>query len=361
MIERSVKTIRVQTEPPYDVLVGRGLLARAGVLIQRLVKPPSRVFVVSSQRILDLHAKSLTTPRGPLTFEVLKDGEEYKSIEMAIGLLADFARLKADRQSCVLAFGGGVIGDLAGFAASVYMRGIPVVQIPTTLLAQVDASIGGKTAVNFASAKNMVGTFHQPKLVIADIDVLRTLPDREFRAGIFEVIKCAAIRDAALLGYLEKNAAKILAREPDALLRIISSAVKVKAAVVSADEKESDLRRILNFGHTIGHALEAATNYRKLLHGEAVGLGMIAAAEIGVNVGITPQPVAERIIACVLQYGPLPDVKVKPVQVMKHITSDKKTIGSRPHFVLLHKVGSTVIRNDVPREVIMHAIRSVIG
>jgi 3-dehydroquinate synthase len=162
-----------------------------------------------------------------------------------------------------------------------------------------------------------------------------------------------------LLAYLEKNANKVLARDPAALLHIISSAVRVKADVVSADEKESDLRRILNFGHTIGHAIEAATNYRKLLHGEAVGLGMIAAAEIGVNVGVTSQTVAERITSCVLQYGPLLQVKVQPAQVMKHIASDKKTVAGRPHFVLIDRIGSTVIRNDVPRDVVLQAIRSV--
>jgi 3-dehydroquinate synthase len=358
--ERSVKTVRVQLKPSYDVLIGKGLLATAGRRIERLVSP-THTFVVSSKRILDLHSKALSVPKGKLTFEFIPEGEESKSMEMAYGLLADFARLGADRRSCVIAFGGGVIGDLAGFAASIYMRGIPVVQVPTTLLAQVDAAIGGKTAVNFADAKNLVGTFHQPRLVIADTDVLSSLPEREFRAGIFEVIKCGIIRDPALFRYLEQNAEKVLQGNSNALMRIIASSVKVKADVVAADEKESDLRRILNFGHTIGHALEAATGYRQLLHGEAVGLGMIAAAEIGVNIGVTPEAVAERIIGCVLQYGPLPRVKADAGKVFRAIGADKKTVNARPHFVLIDKIGSTVIRNDVPDVVIKSAIRSVIA
>jgi 3-dehydroquinate synthase len=357
MIERSVKTIRVQTEPPYDVLIGRGLLAGAVARIERKLRP-TQLLVVTSRRIFGLHGSRLGLGRDAKVV-LTPDGERAKTLRTFGQVIEQFARAGADRKACVIAFGGGVVGDLAGFAAASYLRGIPVVQIPTTLLAQVDAAIGGKTGVNLSHGKNLAGAFHQPKLVAIDIDVLATLPEREFRAGLFEVIKCGAIRDAALLAYLEKNANKVLARDPAALLRIISSAVKVKADVVSADEKESDLRRILNFGHTIGHAIEAATNYRKLLHGEAVGLGMIAAAEIGVNVGVTSQTVAERIISCVLQYGPLPQINAQPAQVMKHIASDKKTVASRPHFVLIDRIGSTVIRNDVPRDVVLQATRSV--
>jgi 3-dehydroquinate synthase len=359
MIERSVKTIRVQTEPPYNVLIGRGLLARALASIERELKP-TKTLVVTSRRIFGLHGKKLSLCAGANAV-FIPDGERAKTLRTYEQVIDRFARAGSDRRACVIAFGGGVVGDLAGFAAASYLRGIPVVQIPTTLLAQVDAAVGGKTGVNLPQGKNLVGAFHQPSLVVIDTDVLTTLPEREFRAGVFEVIKCGVIRDASLLSYLEKNADKILARDADALGRIVSAAVNVKADVVSADEKESDLRRILNFGHTIGHALEAATNYRKLLHGEAVGLGMIAAAEIGVNIGITPLSVAERIISCVLQYSPLPQVKVKPAQVIKHISSDKKTLGSLPHFVIVDKIGSTVIRNDVPREVILRAIRSVIA
>jgi 3-dehydroquinate synthase len=356
-----VKTVRVQLQPSYDVLIGKGLLASAG---RRIDVDASRYIVVTSRTVGKLYGDRLIasfTGRIPVTVVSIPDGERAKSPAMLARVLEQFARAGADRKSCVVALGGGVIGDLAGFAASVYMRGIPVVQIPTTLLAQVDAAIGGKTAVNLAAGKNLVGTFHQPRLVIADTSLLQTLPQRELRAGLFEVIKCGAIRDAALFRTMERDVTSLLAGREAALARVIAAAVKVKAGVVADDEKESDLRRILNFGHTIGHALEAATGYRALLHGEAVGLGMIAAAEIGVNVGVTPENVAERIIGCVLQYGPLPKVQASPAKVFRMIRSDKKTVSAKPHFVLVGQVGSTVIRNNVPDEVIQSAIRSVLA
>jgi 3-dehydroquinate synthase len=259
----------------------------------------------------------------------------------------------------VIAFGGGSIGDLAGFAASIYMRGIPVVQVPTTLLAQVDASVGGKTAINLGRAKNLVGTFHQPTLVISDTSLLSTLADRDFRAGLFEVIKCGVIFDAALFSFFERSAQKILERDGSAIERVVTAAIKMKAEIVSADPRESGLRRILNFGHTIGHALEAAGGYRKLLHGEAVALGMIAAAEIGVNLGVTTPDVAERLISCILQFGPLPMARFNSATILRSLASDKKSVSGRPHFVLLDKIGSTVVRNDVPKELIQNAVRSV--
>lgn len=355
-----MQRVRVNLKPSYDVLIGEGLLAETGKRIERTLEPSSTV-VMASRRVAQLHGRSLR--RGFHSAKIkwieVADGESQKNISVLERVLQQLARFHADRRSCIVAFGGGVIGDLAGFAASVYMRGVPVVQVPTTLLAQVDAAIGGKTAINLASAKNMVGTFHQPRLVIADTSVLRTLPEREFRAGIFEIIKSGAIRDPHLFALLERNAKKILAREPKALQRIIASSVKVKAKIVVADEKESGLRRMLNFGHTVGHALEAATGYRKLLHGEAVGLGMIAAAEIGVNMGVTPVDVAERLIACVLRYGPLPGLKVQTEKVIRAIESDKKTIAGKPHFVLINRLGSTVVRNDVPVRILRDAIRSV--
>jgi 3-dehydroquinate synthase len=358
-----VKTVRVQLQPSYDVLIGKGLLATTGRRVERLAGA-SRYLVVTSRTVGKLYADELIASfsgRAPVTVISIPDGERAKSPAMLTRVLEQFAKAGADRRGCVIALGGGVIGDLAGFAASVYMRGIPVVQVPTTLLAQVDAAVGGKTAVNLAAGKNLVGTFHQPRLVIADIAVLRTLPSRELRAGLFEVIKCGAIRDAALFRMLERDATPLLAGDEARLGQAITSAVKVKAHVVAADEKESDLRRILNFGHTIGHALEAATGYRTLLHGEAVGLGMIAAAEIGVNVGVTPEAVAERVIACCLAYGPLPKPRASISGVLRALALDKKAEHSTPRFVLLDAIGSTVIRRDVPGEVIKSAIRSVIA
>lgn len=358
-----MKTVRVQLKPSYDVLIGKKLLATAGRRIEELVGA-SRYLVVTSRTVGKLYAEALVASfsgRTSATVISLPDGEQAKSPAMLARVLEQFARASADRQSCVVALGGGVIGDLAGLAASVYMRGIPVVQVPTTLLAQVDAAIGGKTAVNLVAGKNLMGTFHQPRLVIADTAVLKTLPPRELRAGLFEVVKCAVIHDGGLMREMERDASALIAGDPTKLEKVIAAAASVKAAVVVADVMESDLRRILNFGHTVGHALEAATRYRALLHGEAVGLGMLAAAEIGVNIGVTPENVAERIIGCVLQYGPLPKVKGSAARVFRAIRSDKKTVRERPHFVLVEQLGSTVIRNDVPEDVIKSAIRSVLA
>jgi 3-dehydroquinate synthase len=236
-----------------------------------------------------------------------------------------------------------------------------VVQVPTTLLAQVDSSIGGKTAVNLAGVKNLVGTFHQPRLVLADTAVLRTLPDREYRAGIYEALKCGAIADQALFTFCEKNADQILGRDATAVERMIDAAVQVKAQVVAQDEREAGRRRILNFGHTAGHALEAVAGPRRLLHGEAVALGMIAAAEIGVNAGITPVDVAERLIAGILRFGRLPRVKVPVPKLMSRIAMDKKSHGGRARFVLLDGLGSAVAHEEVSAGVVRDALRSVIA
>lgn len=358
-MDASVQTIRVNIAPPYEVLVGRGLLARVQPFLRDM--DATQMLVVTSRRVSRLHGSKLkrALKGNKLSWIELPDGERVKDIKTLDRLLQQFARARADRKSCVIAFGGGSIGDLAGFAASIYMRGIPVVQLPTTLLAQVDASVGGKTAINLGSAKNLIGTFHQPARVFSDTSLLSTLSDRDFRAGLFEVIKCGAICDADLLSFCERSADKIVRRDPAAIERIVTAAIKMKAEIVSADPRESGLRRILNFGHTIGHALEAAGGYRKLLHGEAVALGMIAAAEIGVNMGVTPSDVAERLISCILQFGPLPRANFKTAAVMPSIASDKKSVSGRPHFVLIDKLGSAVVRSDVPAELIRNAVRSV--
>jgi len=274
-------------------------------------------------------------------------------------LLTNFAAARADRSSVVLAFGGGVIGDLAGFAASIYMRGLRVIQMPTTLLAQVDAAIGGKTGVNLPAGKNLVGTFHQPRLVIADPKVLSTLEEREFRAGMFEVIKAGAIRDKALLQFVSEKRAKLLQRDSRAVDRVITDAVRVKAEVVAADEREADLRRILNFGHTVGHALEAATDYKKYLHGEAVGWGMVAASYIGVAHGITPEKVAAKVTSAVQAFGPLPEANLPDESLRPFLAADKKSRFGVRHFVLLKDIGRTVIANDVSETAIAQGLQAM--
>jgi 3-dehydroquinate synthase len=344
----------------YDVLIADGLLRDAGKLIRARCGTPSQCLVVTSPRIRRLWGKPLEVSlrRAKLCFTVLTipDGEQHKTLRSLEKLLLHMAAAGADRSSIVVAFGGGVIGDVAGFAAASYMRGIPVVQIPTTLLAQVDASIGGKTGVNLPAGKNLVGAFHQPKFVLIDPQILSTLSQREYRAGLFEVIKCGVIRDAGLFRAIERAPQRVLRRDPKLLMRAITASVKVKADVVSRDEREGGLRRILNFGHTIGHALEADGNYKRFLHGEAVAWGMVAASQIGVAVGVTSQEVAERITSVVKACGPLPRVTAQPWVILRLIQSDKKTLHGIPHFVVATSIGKTAISKDVPAKVVRGAV-----
>src|SRR5262245_38744218 len=307
-----VQTIRVRTKPEsYNVLVGAGLLRRAGREVRRVLpSPASRIFVITSPNVRRHWGEKLEDSfrKARLPYQILEmhDGEPAKHLNTVEQLAEQLVDARADRKSLIVAFGGGVVGDSAGFLAAIFLRGIPVVQIPTTVVAQLDASIGGKTGVNLRAGKNLVGSFHQPRAVLVDPELLQTLDQREFRAGLFEALKCGVIRDRALFDFMKSRRQKIMARDTKALLRIITDSVRVKAAVVSADEKESGLRRILNFGHTVGHALEAATGYTQLLHGEAVAWGMIAAAAIARGAGLCRAEVAEEIYQAEMAYGPVP-------------------------------------------------------
>src|SRR6202000_77932 len=238
-------------------------------------------------------------------------------------LAVELAAAGADRSSLLIAFGGGIVGDLGGFLAAIYMRGIDYIQMPSTLLAQVDSSVGGKTGTNLASGKNLIGSFHHPRAVFADIDLLRTLPDRELRAGLFESIKAGVIRDARLFRFMEHNSAAILKRDSKALEYVISASIKMKANVVGIDERESGLRMILNFGHTVVHAIEAATRYRKLLHGEAIAWGMLAALYLGRLRGTISSAQADRVEHTILAYGPLPPFKAKTEMLLEDTARDK--------------------------------------
>jgi 3-dehydroquinate synthase len=357
-----VKRIKVNLEnSAYDVLVGARMLREAGAnLLKATRTPSSKCIVVTSPVVRKLWGKTLEDSfrKAGLNYSVIEvdDGERSKTFRNMEKVLGAFVQHRADRKSLVIALGGGVICDIAGFAASIFMRGIPVVQIPTTLLAQADAAIGGKTGVNLPGGKNLAGTFHQPKLVIVDTDVLSTLPDREYRAGIFEIIKCGAISDAKLFAYMTANAGDILKRDSSAVLHLVSEALKIKAKIVAEDERESDNRRLLNFGHTIGHALEAATSYRRYLHGEAVGLGMLAAVNIGTAIGITPISVAQKMFSTVNSYGPLPPVNVPDETVLSLLGSDKKTVNGSTHFVLLKDIGRPVITSDVPAAAVKYGM-----
>ncbi len=277
----------------YEVLVDRRLLREAGQVVEQVVPRCTRVCVVTSKPIRKLWGKALEKGlrgvSGKVQFFEMPDGERAKRLANLEKLAEKLVEAGADRQSVIVALGGGVVGDVGGFLASVFMRGIPVVQVPTTLVAQVDSAIGGKTGVNLTNGKNLVGTFHQPTCVLVDPDVLSTLPEREYRSGLFEAMKYGVIRNPRIFELMEKHRDALLARDTDLLEQLIADCIRVKADVVSSDERESGERRILNFGHTIGHALEAETGYKTLLHGEAVGWGMIAAATIGEETGASDQ------------------------------------------------------------------------
>jgi len=329
-------------------------------VLRETVPAESRVFVVTSPPIRKhwggVLSRSFKENRRKLEVLELPDGEHRKTLPQLEKLASKLVKRGADRRSVILAFGGGVVGDVAGFLASIFMRGIPVVQIPTTLLAQVDSAIGGKTGVNLASGKNLVGTFHQPLAVLADPDVLATLPEREYRSGLFEAMKYGVIRNPAIFDLMESNRDALLRREGTMLETLIRECVRVKADVVSADERESGERRILNFGHTLGHALEAETGYRQFLHGEAVGWGMIAATMIGISMQMTDSETAQRIIALVFAYAPLPKVDVSPKRIVKRLLSDKKTVDGVPHFVLPTGIGKVEVVNTVSDRAVIQAV-----
>ena len=277
----------------------------------------------------------------------LPPGEKHKTMASVDRLLREMMRAGADRGSLLIAFGGGIVGDVGGFVAAIFMRGIPYVQVPTTFLAQVDSSVGGKTGVNLPEGKNLVGSFHQPRAVFADIGVLGTLPDRELRAGLMESVKAGIIRDRALVRYMEENAPLILGRDAKALEKVIAASIRMKAGVVNIDERESGLRMILNLGHTVGHAIEQATAYKVLLHGEAVAWGMIAALHLGAQRGTISRSQFERLQNLVYRYGPLPALKLRAAKVIAATSGDKKNVGGVRRFVLPLGIGDAGVVEDV--------------
>jgi len=343
--------------------VERGLLRSASALLQELIPSHSKAFLVSSAPILKLWGGPLTESFAhagrQLAVLAMADGETSKRLSAVEKLAGKMVSLGADRRSVVIALGGGVVGDVAGFLASIFMRGIPVIQIPTTLVAQVDSAIGGKTGVNLVSGKNLMGTFHQPLAVMADSEVLSTLPDREYRSGLFEAMKYGVIRNPQIFDLMEAHRDALLHRDGELLEQVIVDCVKVKADVVSADEREGGERRILNFGHTIGHALESATKYQHFLHGEAVGWGMVAATLIGKSLNITDASTAQHIVSMVLAYGSLPDVDVDGKRILKLLQTDKKTMGGVPHFILPTAIGKVDVVNTVPESAVIEAVEEI--
>ncbi len=347
----------------YDVLIGSEILRDAGTHVRAVLPDAQRCFVVTTPPIRKLWAGVVTEALASAGFEVffleMEDGERAKTIASVEELASKMMAKQADRRSVICALGGGVVGDVAGFLASVFMRGVPVVQMPTTFLAQVDSSVGGKTGVNLKAGKNLVGTFYQPWLVLADPGVFSTLPEREFRSGLYESLKCGIIRRADVFDRMDRERQSIVQREPELLEWLITESVRVKADVVSADEKESGERRILNFGHTVGHALEAETGYKYFLHGEAVAWGMIAATMIAAGLQMTDSATAQRIISSVLAFAPLPKVEVNSRRTANRIKGDKKTVHGVTHFILPREIGKVEVVTNVPDRAVLHAIEEL--
>jgi 3-dehydroquinate synthase len=291
---------------------------------------------------------------------LIPDGERAKSLATVARIYEALVKRRADRSAILVAFGGGVVGDVAGFAAATYLRGIRLVQVPTTLLAQVDSSVGGKVGVNLAAGKNLVGAFYPASLVACDPLVLASLPRREFRAGLYEVVKYGVIASRSLFDELQTAMPRLFARDLAVLVRVIAECCRIKGSVVEEDERESGPRRALNFGHTLGHALEAVTKYRRLRHGEAVGYGMLAAANLAVNRGTLPAADRDALAALVAQMGPLPSVSdLSATQVVEAVGRDKKVIAGHLHFVLPVGVGATTTVTDVTTDELIAAARGI--
>jgi 3-dehydroquinate synthase len=326
----------------YPVVCGKGALRRVAGMLAHL-GPATGVYVLSSPRVWRLCGGTLqgALPRTDRDQVILFDDRETaKNLETLSRLCRSLVRAGADRRAVIVAAGGGVVGDVAGFAAASYLRGVRLVHIPTTLVAQVDSAIGGKAGVNLPEGKNLVGAFYQPDLVVCDPEMLRTLPDREYRSGLYEVIKYGVIGDAELFRSLERDLDRLLDRNSRALSEVIPRCIRQKARVTAADEREAGRREILNFGHTFGHALESVTRYRVYRHGEAVGWGMIAASLVAIATEHLALDQAARIIRLVRRVGPLPDLPHIPAaRVIDAMRSDKKTRGGRLRFVLPRGIG----------------------
>jgi 3-dehydroquinate synthase len=355
-------TIAVQRSP-YDAIIANGLLERAGEHLREVVGDRSELFVVTVPPVRREWGKKLMKSLAAAGFKSrlieMSNGERHKRLATVEQLAEKLTRVGADRNAVIVAFGGGVVGDVAGLLASLYMRGVDVVQIPTTVQAQLDAAIGGKTGVNLSTGKNLLGTFHHPRVVLIDPAVLSTLPDREFRAGLYEALKCGVIGNPALFDCLEKTQLKLLRNDAAAIEWVIAESVRLKTEVVSSDERENGLRRVLNFGHTIGHALEVESAYRRFLHGEAVAWGMIAATHIAAATDRIDKVAARRIFDAVLGLGKLPKVEARSRDIVRLLQGDKKTRKGVVHFVLPREIGKVEIANDVSEKVIVEAVNEL--
>jgi 3-dehydroquinate synthase len=359
---RFMASLRVDVTTPsrtYAVTIGDGILDRIGAMLDDL-RLPARRFIVSSPLVWRLHGARLAQLSGSTEPILVADGERNKQLPTVSRIYDALVRANADRASAVITFGGGVISDMAGFAAATYLRGVALVHVPTTLLAQVDAAIGGKVGVNHPLGKNLIGAFYQPHAVVVDTGLLGTLPRREFRAGLYEVIKYGMTSSPQLFDRVAAERKAIFDREPAALTAVIAESCRIKAAVVSADEREAGPRRILNFGHTAGHAIETVTKYRRYRHGEAVAYGMLVAAELALARGALADRDKKALADLVASLGPLPAIADVPVaQILEAMEHDKKMVAGRLHFVLPTAIGATTIVDDVTEKEMRAALKRV--
>jgi 3-dehydroquinate synthase len=358
-----MKTIKVKLEKrSYNILIGQGIINNAGKIISKL-NIGKDAYIITNKQIKQLYgdsiAKSLKENGFNFRFELIADSEKSKSLENAHRLIKNLALFARKKKVFIIALGGGVVGDLSGFIAAIFKRGISYIQIPTTLLAQVDSAIGGKTAVDLNEGKNLVGAFYQPKAVISDTKILNSLTMRQIRSGLAEVIKYAIIKDKEMFSYLEKNLTSLLNLKPSNIEHIVAVSSKIKAEIVEKDEKEeSGLRAILNFGHTIGHAIETASNYNYYNHGEAVALGILTASSISSKLGLINTTTLQRI-QNLIQLSGLP-TKIKHVKLNKIIYAhyfDKKFTGAKNKFILIEDIGRVKIKEDLPLEIIKEAVK----
>jgi 3-dehydroquinate synthase len=355
-----MQTFRVRSKNfSYPVVIGRGAwqALRRADLTQY-----TSIFVLTEKSLWrrwgTLFLKE--TGLGARATLFIPSGEASKSIRVLERLAGQLLKRGADRRSCLVLLGGGVIGDLGAFLASVYMRGIDCVQVPTTILAQVDSAIGGKTAVNLGQMKNLIGSFHPGRMVLSDPRVLSSLSPRNFRSGLYEVVKHAVLKGASLFRQLEETSDSLCPDNLEALEQILPAAVKVKVDVVNRDERETDLRFVLNLGHTFGHALEEATGYRRFVHGEAVGWGLLAVLSLGQHLGILAPSEGGRISALIRRLGPLPPVNdIAPAKVLRLLPQDKKTVGGKIHWVIPERIGRVRVTKDVPASAVSACFRDI--
>ena len=347
----------------YHILVGTGALAIVGgELVKRGVG--RKVVLVSDPSIARLHARPVVRSLAEAGFDTAQvsvpEGELAKHLDVASSLWDRLLDVGCDRTSTVVALGGGAVGDVAGFVAATFMRGMNFAQVPTTLLAQVDASIGGKTAIDHPHGKNMIGAFHQPRVVIVDPATLTTLPEREFRSGLSEVIKHGIVLDTAYFEDVEERVPALLGRDPQTLDRVVAGSCRLKAGVVERDEKEAELRWVLNYGHTIGHALEAVTGFRRWTHGEAVSLGIVAEAMLAERLGLSRPATTERQVRLLSAVGlPVKGLDLDPAVVVEALSRDKKRRDGRVSFVLAPEIGSFRIVPDVPSDTVRQVLEEL--